>query len=99
MNEALTVAIAIPSTVIVGGIISLIKMGMKVGRMQQKQEDTDRRILEDREKNEEKFDDLYRKTNEHDSLIATLTATLTSTAETCKRIENKIDRRFEQEIK
>ena len=95
IETAITVGLAIAG--FAGGVIWKVSdLSIKFGRMTQKQDENNERDKEERKRTSEKFSELYNRTSAHDSTITGLINTVSSLANTCTRIESKLDRLIEK---
>lgn len=97
MGIAAAITLGITIAGFAGGIIIKVSdLSIKFGKLTQTVEQSMERDREDRDQNNNRFNELYTRTNAHESSIAALTNSVTSLTSTCQRIESKLDRLIEK---
>lgn len=73
----------------------LFSISSKYGALMARTESSERKNEEERLRTREKFDELYKRVNGHESTLAKLSSDVSSINSICCRLENKLDRIIE----
>lgn len=100
MSPITIISISITIAGFVGGIIgSVAKLSAEYGKLKKTVEANEKRGEEERAHVRVKFSNLFATTNAHESTLAALKNNVTNLQTTCARIEAKLDRLIEKEVK
>lgn len=95
---AISLGIAIAGF-ISGIIIKTADLSIKYGRLTEKMESNEKRDTEERQKTSAKFSELYNRMSANESSVNALQTSVSNITSTCSRIESKLDRIIEREVK
>lgn len=100
MNIYTSICLGITIAGFVGGVIARVaQLSTKYGRLEEKMEMNERRDNEERSKTSVKFAELYNRMSANESSVNALQANVNNLMGTCNRIEAKLDRIIEREVK
>lgn len=98
MNVYTAITLGISVAGFVGGIIvAVAKLATKTGRVLERMDNNEKRDAEERAKINANISELYGRMNVCEGDVKAQGTEIKSILETCKRIENKLDRRIERE--
>lgn len=97
ITGAITFGIALAG--FIGGIVAKVAdLSIKYGRLMETVKRNEERDSEERNKTSSKFTELYNRMSCNESTINALQTSVKNLADTCNRIENKLDRIIEREV-
>lgn len=100
MNIYTAISLGIAIAGFISGIIAKIaNLSTKYGRIAEKMETNEKRDEEERAKNNVKFNELYNRMSANESNAKETQAKVDVLMGTCNRIESKLDRIIEREVK
>jgi len=73
-----------------------VELSVNNGKLQKTVEKNEEKIREVQRVTDSKIDNLYARTNEHEAAIASMASSVNALAQTCTRIETKLDRLIER---
>lgn len=100
MNIYTSICLGITIAGFIGGIIAKVAdLSIKYGRLTEKMETNEKRDNEERAKSSAKFSELYNRMSANESNVNALQTNVNNLMGTCNRIESKLDRIIEREVK
>lgn len=100
MNIYTAITLGITIAGFIGGIIGVVaKLALKTGRIMEQLQTNEKRDDEERAKNSAKFSELYNRMSANESNVNALQTNVNNLMGTCSRIESKLDRIIEREVK
>lgn len=100
MNIYTSICLGIAIAGFIGGIIAKVAdLSIKYGRLTEKMESNENRDNEERTKASAKFSELYNRMSANESNVNALQTNVNNLMGTCNRIESKLDRIIEREVK
>ena len=100
MSPVTIISFSITIAGFIGGIIGCVaKLSTEYGKLKKTVEQNEKRDEEERAKVHVKFSNLFATTSAHESTLAALKNNVSNLQKTCERIESKLDRLIEKEVK
>lgn len=100
MNVYTAISLGLAIAGFMGGVIvKVADLSNKYGRLQEKVKLNEERDAEERNKAGTKFAELYNRMNTNEGTINALQTNVANLTATCNRIETKLDRIIEREVK
>lgn len=100
MNIYTAISMGLAIAGFIGGIIvKVADLSSKYGRLLENVKNNEERDTEERQKSCVKFEELYNRMSANESSVNALQTNVTNLTATCNRIETKLDRIIEREVK
>ena len=100
MSIYTSISLGITIAGFIGGIITAVaKLALKTGRLMERVDTNEKRDDEERTKASAKFSELYNRMSANESNVNALQTNVNNLMGTCNRIESKLDRIIEREVK